>query len=320
MPFAQCFGRPEAHLSGDLLLGDSVSREGLHHPALLLAGLQPGTRHLGLLPNLRALTGQLSKAATIVIQHGGLARQLLSALHYDVYVFRVHFQSAAPALGQLRSRQRCSTSQKGIKDPLAALGVIPNRPLHQLDGLLRGVIEFILLFIRAAQRVVPGLGSYLQAEVGEAQSAAQRIPAIRNWQVRFNLPYQWAFEMAWSTLGMWQRYPETARDLQWFVGALSPNVAMVEYRCSDFRSNASGMRGWTSERSRRESAHHPIFREACAPNFQADLRRSIDHDGTVILGECATWAGPPARLKGARPGVLEYAKCVTCTGRVAGHT
>ncbi len=43
----------------------------------------------------------------------------------------------------------------------------------------------------------------------------------------FNLPYWWAYEFAYTTLRTWQRDPEAAQKLKWFVGTSARNSGGV---------------------------------------------------------------------------------------------
>jgi hypothetical protein len=58
-----------------------------------------------------------------------------------------------------------------------------------------------------------------------AQDEGLRIQVIRAWQAHFKLQQRWAFECAWSTLTMWDRFPETQRSLQWFGAPRARNLA-----------------------------------------------------------------------------------------------
>ena len=79
-------------------------------------------------------------------------------------------------------------------------------------------------FFQAAQRKVPELGRYLRRYGTCWQDAGPRREVIGAWQERFNLPYGWAFECAWSTLAMWDRYPDSRRSLEWFAAPRSRDL------------------------------------------------------------------------------------------------
>jgi hypothetical protein len=48
---------------------------------------------------------------------------------------------------------------------------------------------------------------------------------IEVWQARFNLKCPWAFEAAWTTLAMWDRFPDARDQLQWFAAPRARNLA-----------------------------------------------------------------------------------------------
>jgi hypothetical protein len=53
------------------------------------------------------------------------------------------FQPEAYALGHLRRGERGPAAEERVVQELTALQVIENRPAHELDGLLRRMIELV---------------------------------------------------------------------------------------------------------------------------------------------------------------------------------
>ena len=84
-----------------------------------------------------------------------------------------------------------------------------------------------LEFFEAAQRRLPEIGEYLRPYAEREEDPAVLTHVIREWQIRFNLPYSWAYEFAYTTLRMWQRDPEAAQKLKWFVGTSARNSGGV---------------------------------------------------------------------------------------------
>src|ERR1039458_7213067 len=74
-----------------------------------------------------------------------LARQVLPALDDDIDILWIEFDSVADALGLFGGDQCRATPEKRIVHRLAAFRVIQNRLAYQFDGLLRGVVTFLLL-------------------------------------------------------------------------------------------------------------------------------------------------------------------------------
>ena len=67
-------------------------------------------------------------------------------IHVDV--LRIQLDAEADALGQFRGRQRGAAAEERIVNQFAALEVVQDRAPHQLDRLLRGVIELLLVASR----------------------------------------------------------------------------------------------------------------------------------------------------------------------------
>ncbi len=129
-------------------------------------------------------------------------------------------------------------------------------------------------FFEAAQRKVPELGRYLRRYGTRCQDAGPRREVIRAWQERFNLPYEWAFECAWSTLAMWDRYPDWRRSLKWF--AASPSRVIGEERFDQFK--------FQLERQFSPGLDFGWFKESIHGVLEAELERFREQVSATDLG------------------------------------
>ncbi len=71
-----------------------------------------------------------------------LVGQSLPALHDYVRVLRIEFHSTADPFGDFGGGQCCATTHKRFVHQLATLRMVQDRAPHQIDRLLRWVIEF----------------------------------------------------------------------------------------------------------------------------------------------------------------------------------
>src|SRR6266851_3999996 len=94
---------------------------------------------------LRSASSDLRECSAIAFKRCLLAREFLPPENGQFNVLRIYVHAVANALGDLSSNESCSTSQEGIVHGLASDGVVLDRPAHQLQWLLRGVIELCLL-------------------------------------------------------------------------------------------------------------------------------------------------------------------------------
>src|SRR5579862_3506552 len=97
---------------------------------------------------LAALLGDLLERPPIPIERRFLAGQLLPALDDHIDVLRIQLDAVADALGYLRGSECGPAAKKRLVNQLATLGVVQDRPPHQLNRLLRRVIKF--RFFRSA--------------------------------------------------------------------------------------------------------------------------------------------------------------------------
>ena len=77
-----------------------------------------------------------------------LPLQFLPALDDDVNVLRIELDAVADALGEFGGGQRGAAAQERLVHQLAPLGVVQDRAPHQIDRLLRRVIELLLVGCR----------------------------------------------------------------------------------------------------------------------------------------------------------------------------
>jgi ParB-like chromosome segregation protein Spo0J len=98
-----------------------------------------------------------------------------------------------------------------IEAALAREQVPVSAALPSSPALLR------LEFLNVAQEMIPELGLFLRPYLHAEPEVLKAV--IRAWQVRFHLPDSWTADFAYSTVRMWERDPEAAEKLQWFVGA-----------------------------------------------------------------------------------------------------
>src|SRR5262249_20404202 len=91
---------------------------------------------------LRAYFGE---GPSVAIEHGFLARLLLPAEHRDVAVLRILLDSVANPLSRLGGRESRSAADERVINQFAAPGVVQDRAPHQLDRLLRRVVEFFFV-------------------------------------------------------------------------------------------------------------------------------------------------------------------------------
>ena len=70
--------------------------------------------------------------------------QALPALDHRVYILGIEFQTVTDATGRFRRRQRSTAAEERLVYQFAGLGVIEDWLPHQLDRLLRRMIEFLL--------------------------------------------------------------------------------------------------------------------------------------------------------------------------------
>src|ERR1035437_524052 len=75
-------------------------------------------------------------------------RQRLPALDHNIAILRVKLDAEANALGEFCSRERGATAEERVVHQFAAARVIENRPPHQFNRFLGGMIK--LRFVRSA--------------------------------------------------------------------------------------------------------------------------------------------------------------------------
>src|SRR5579862_85389 len=97
---------------------------------------------------LAALLGDLLERPPIPIERRFLTGQLLPPLHDHIDILWIQFNAVAHALAYFRGSECSPTAQERLINQFATLGVVQDRPPHQLDRLLRRVIKF--RFFRAA--------------------------------------------------------------------------------------------------------------------------------------------------------------------------
>ena len=129
--------------------------------------------------------------SAVGFERGFLAGQALPAQDRDIHVLRIEFDSAADAPGQLGGGERCAAAEERFVDQFAALGVIEDRAPHQLDRLLRRMVE--LLFVRSAhdefgrrrvpdRRVLAGLAEPGRILLADVPAGFVLIPIVRSRQ------------------------------------------------------------------------------------------------------------------------------------------
>jgi hypothetical protein len=99
-----------------------------------------------------------------------------------------------------------------------------------------------LEFLNVAQEMVPELGLSLRPYVHAETEVLQAV--IRAWQLRFHLPDAWAADFAYSTVRMWERDPEAAEKLQWFVGASAQDGRVVAARLFRYETQREWHEGY----------------------------------------------------------------------------
>jgi hypothetical protein len=97
--------------------------------------------------SLLPLGGDLVEGPAIAVEHRGLAREVLPALHPDVDIGGAKLDSVASAAGHRGRDYRCSTTTERLIDRLPRRGIVFDRPAHALDRLLRRVAGFRLLLL-----------------------------------------------------------------------------------------------------------------------------------------------------------------------------
>src|SRR5258708_1104775 len=90
-------------------------------------------------------SSDLRECSAIAFKGCLLAGEVLPPENGQFNVLRIDVHAVANALGDLGGDERCSTSQEGIVHGLASDGMVLDRPAHELQWLLRGVIELPLL-------------------------------------------------------------------------------------------------------------------------------------------------------------------------------
>src|SRR5262249_3823722 len=103
------------------------------------------------------------KCATVPVQHGFFATELLPALADDIRVPWIDLDQSRPAFSALTGNQGGPGAGKWVQDNAAALAAVRHRPLHQLHGLGRWMLPIrhgprdepdVTLILRAAPVVV----------------------------------------------------------------------------------------------------------------------------------------------------------------------
>jgi hypothetical protein len=87
------------------------------------------------------LTCHVTKSFAAALQHRLATRKRLPSEYSHVCVLRIKLDAVADTLGQFGGGERGTASEEGFINQLATLGVIQDRPTHQLNGFLRGMIE-----------------------------------------------------------------------------------------------------------------------------------------------------------------------------------
>src|SRR6266478_6306507 len=94
---------------------------------------------------LRSASSDRRECSAIAFKRCLLAREFLPTENGQFNVLRIDVHAVANALGDLSGNERCSTSQERIVYGLPSDRVVLDRLAHQLQWLLRGVIELRLL-------------------------------------------------------------------------------------------------------------------------------------------------------------------------------
>ena len=128
--------------------GTALPRPDAQRGVALRCPRSPGGSERFTAATFRRSSRDLLERSAVAVERGFLARQRLPALDHDVHVLRIQLDSAADALGEFRGRQRRAAAQERLVHQFAALGVVQDRAPHQLDRLLRRVIELLLVASR----------------------------------------------------------------------------------------------------------------------------------------------------------------------------
>src|SRR5579859_4395878 len=95
-----------------------------------------------------ALLRDVVEPPAVTVERGLLTGQLLPTPDDDIDILGIKFQPVADTLGQFGSGERSTGTQERVIHEFATPEMVQDRAPHQLDGLLRGVIVFVL--VRAA--------------------------------------------------------------------------------------------------------------------------------------------------------------------------
>src|SRR5262249_27290178 len=96
----------------------------------------------------RPFLRDLIQRAPVALECRLLPRQALPPLHDDIDVFRIQLEAVADALGYLRGGERRPAAEEWVVNEFATPEVVQDWASHQINRLLRRVIEFV--FVRAA--------------------------------------------------------------------------------------------------------------------------------------------------------------------------
>ena len=134
--------------------------------------------------------------------------------------------------------------------------------------------EYRRQFLQAAQRTVPGFGSFLQERVELLEDENPRAAVIHAWQDRFHLHPSWAFHCAKLTLLVWDRFPESRSSFQWSAGPQVSNLA------------AGGLHRFTLKLDREYYASLDFgwFKQSLHGALEAELERFGEAIGANDLG------------------------------------
>ena len=159
------------------------------------------------------------------------------------------------------------------QEPTSAAQESGSRPHHPASNRL-DIWEYRRQFLQAAQRTVPGFGSFLQERVELLEDENPRTAVIRDWQDRFHLHPSWAFHCAKLTLLVWDRFPESRSSFQWSAGPQVSNLA------------AGGLHRFTLKLDREyyPSLDFGWFKQSLHGALEAELERFGEAIGANDLG------------------------------------